>query len=202
MAEPLRFDRNARYGAALVGTLFASYLCVSTDFSAFVEAANYAGTLGTDQPLVDFFEFVLMLGLFVASFVIAPTSGYRRLAAVTLASVVLLLWATVGIERGVGNIVEPVAFWTFITGQGFITLVVGLGGWLIVRERHPLAFVVLGLAVIPPIVSRMIVDASWTSGSYTLVLEGVVIALGIGGAWLAVAIDGFARARSPQHEPA
>lgn len=100
-----------------------------------------------------------------------------------------------GIERGVGNIVDPVEFWTFVTGQGFIALVVGLGGWLIVRERHPLAFVVLLVAVVPPIVSRMIVDASWTSGSYTLVLEGVVIALGIGGAWLAAFIDRWARRR-------
>ena len=55
--------------------------------------------------------------------------------------------AAVGIERGVGNIVDPVEFWTFVTGQGFIALVVGLGGWLIVRERHPLAFVVLLVAV-------------------------------------------------------
>ncbi|WP_404430313.1 hypothetical protein LG299_11455 [Microbacterium lacus] len=196
MAEPLRFDRNARYGAALVGTLFATYLCVSTDFSAFVQAANYAGTLGTDQPLVDLFEYLLMLGLFVVSFSIAPTTAGRRLGAVTLAAVVLLLWAAVGIERGVGNIVDPIEFWTFVTGQGFIALVVGLGGWLIVRERHPLAFIVLLFAVVPPIVSRMIVDASWTSGSYVLVLEGVVIALGIGGAWLAAFIDRWARTRS------
>jgi len=196
MAEPVRFDRNARYGAALVGTLFATYLCVSTDFSAYVQAANYAGTLGTDQPLVDFFEFVLMLGVFVASFITAPTTSARRLGAVTLAAVVLLLWAAVGIERGVGNIVEPVEFWTFVTGQGFVALVVGLGGWLIVRERHPLAFIVLLFAIIPPIVSKMIVDSAWTSGSYTLVLEGVVIVLGIGGAWLAVAIDRWARART------
>lgn len=99
-----------------------------------------------------------------------------------------------GIERGVGNIVDPVEFWTFVTGQGFIALVVGLGGWLIVRERHPLAFVVLLVAVVPPIVSRMIVDASWTSGSYTLVLEGGDRAR-IGGAWLAAFIDRWARRR-------
>jgi hypothetical protein len=54
MASELRFDRNARYGAALVGVLFAGYLNIATDFTAFIQAANYAGALGTDVPAVDF----------------------------------------------------------------------------------------------------------------------------------------------------
>jgi hypothetical protein len=122
-----------------------------------------------------------------------PAGGARRLGAVTLACVVLLLWATVGIERGIGNIVDPVAFWTFVVNQGLITLVVSLGGWLLVRGRHPLAFVVLLLALVPPIISRFLVDAAVTSGVYTLVTEAVVIVLGIGGAWLAVLIDRWMR---------
>jgi len=187
-AEP-RFDRNARYGAALVGVLFAGYLNIATDFSAFIQAANYAGALGTDVPAVDFAEFVLILGIYLAAFILMPASGARRLGAVTLACVALLLWATVGIERGIGNIVEPVAFWTFIVNQGLVTLVVSLGGWLLVRGRHPLAFIVLLLAVVPPIVSRILVDVAVTSGVYTLVTEAMVVVLGIGGAWLAVLID-------------
>ena len=158
MAPALRFDRNARYGAAMVGVLFAAFLNIATDFSAFLQAANYAGALGTDVPAVDFVEYLIILGLYVASFTMMPTTGARRLGAVTLACVVLLLWATVGIERGIGNIDQPVAFWTFVVNQGLITLVVALGGWLLVRGRHPLAFVVLLLAIIPPIVSRILVE--------------------------------------------
>jgi hypothetical protein len=194
-AEP-RFDRNARYGAALVGVLFAGYLNIATDFSTFIQAANYAGALGTDVPAVDFAEFVLILAIYVAAFVLMPASGARRLGAVTLACVALLLWATVGIERGVGNIVDPVAFWTFIADQGLVTMVVSLGGWLLVRGRHPIAFIVLLLALVPPVVSRILVDSSATSGVYTLVIEATVIVLGIGGAWLAVVIDRRVRSRS------
>lgn len=198
MTERLRFDRNARYGAALVGVLFAGYFAIATDFSAFIQAANYAGALGTDVPLVDFVEFVLILVLFNTAFALMPTSFGRRVGAMTLASVVLLLWATVGIERGVGNITEPVAFWTFVVNQGFITLLVALGGWLIVRERHVVCFVVLLLALIPPIVSRILVDSAFTSGAYILIIQGTVIALGIGGAWLAVLIDhAMTRPRHP-----
>jgi hypothetical protein len=180
----------------MVGVMFAAWLNISTDFSAFIQAANYAGALGTDVPAVDFVHYVVMLGLYVVSFVIVPTTGARRLGAVTLASVLLLLWATVGIERGIGNIVEPIAFWTFIVNQGMITLVVALGGWLIVRGRHPLAFVVLLLVLIPPVVSRILVDVSATSGAYALVTEAMVVVLGIGGAWLAVLIDRLMRRRA------
>lgn len=195
MAPDVRFDRNARYGAAMVGVMFAAYLNIATDFSAFIEAANYAGELGTDVPIVDFLQFLVILGLYITSFVLMPTTGARRLGAVTLACVVLLLWATIGIERGIGNINEPVAFWTFVVNQGLITLLVALGGWLLVRGRHPLAFIVLLIVVIPPIVSRILVDVSATSGSYTLVTEAMVIVFGIGGAWLAALIDRLVRRR-------
>jgi len=199
MTEPLRFDRSARYGAALVGTLFAGYLCIATSFDAFIQASNYAGALGTDVPLVDLVEFILILGLFIASFSIMPGSPARRIGAVTLACVVLLLWATVGIERGIGNITDPVWLWTFVLNQGFITLIVSLGGWLLVRGRHPLTFVVLLLALVPPFVSQALVNANVTSGSYTLVTEGMVVVFGVGGAWLAVLIErqlGRRRARA------
>lgn len=189
MAASFPFDRSARYGAALVGTLFAGYLAIAVDFSAFIQASNYAGALGTDVPLVDLVEFVLIVALFVASFAIMPSSGARRLGAVTLACVVLFLWAAVGIERGIGNIVEPVALWTFVANQGLIAIVVSLGGWLLVRGRHPLSFVVLVLAAISPVVSRWIVDAEWTSGAYALITQAVVVVIGVGGAWLAAGID-------------
>ncbi len=189
------FDRGARYGAALVGTLFAGYLCIVTDFEAFIEASNYAGAIGTDVPLVDLVEFVLILALFVTSFAIMPASGARRLAAVTLACAVLLLWAAIGIERGIGNITAPVAFWSFVVDQGLITLIVALGGWLLVRGRHPLCSLVLLLALVPPLVSRALVNASVTSGAYALVIEALVVVLGVGGAWLAALVDRAVRGR-------
>lgn len=200
MSQDLRLDASARYGAALVGVLFAGYLSVATDYSAFVQAANYAGVLGTDIPAVDLFEFLLTLGLFITAFSIFPTSAARRLSAVTLTCVVLFLWATIGIERGVGNVVEPVHLWVFVLDQGMVTLLVALGGWLIVRERSFAAYAVLLLIVIPPIISRALIDSSVTSGAFTLAKIASVIVLGIGGAWLAAMIDRSRRARRRARE--
>jgi len=189
MTDAVRFDRNARYGAALVGTLFAAYLNVATDFTAYIQGAAYRGSLGSDVPLVNMVQFGLIVVLSVASFAIVPGHPGRRLGAVTLAVVVLMLWATFGIERGIGTIREPVGFWFVALDQGLITLVVALGGWLLVRGRHPLAFVVLAVAAIPPVAARLMTDASVPGGAYTLVIQGIVVTGGVGGAWAAWAID-------------
>jgi len=189
------FDAGTRYGIALVGVLFAAYLNIDTGFTTFLQAVDFGGTLGSDQSIVNAVQFVLIVGLYVAAFAIAPAPGSRRLAAITLACVVLFLWATFGIERSVGNVAEPVGFWLFVLNQGFITLAVALGGWLLVRARHPLAFVVLLVAIVPPIVAGVLRDASVTSGAYQLIIEAIVVLGGIGGAWAAWAIDRLVRRR-------
>jgi len=189
MAGRLRFDTGARYGAAIVGVLFAAYLNIATDFSAFIQASNYAGSLGTDVPLVNVVQFLTIVGLYVASFSIMPVDGARRVAAVTLACTVLFTWATLGIERGTGSIVHPVAFWQFVLNQGFITLVVGLGGWFIVRGRR-FGWVAFLVVLVPPIVGGALDIAAVTSGTYTLLIEGTVVACGIAAAWLGAFIDG------------
>lgn len=189
-------DAGTRYGIALVGVLFAAYLNIATGFTTFLQAVNFGGTLGSDDSIVNAVQFLTIVGLYIASFAIAPAPGAHRLAAITLACVVLFLWATLGIERSIGNVTEPIDLWLFVLNQGFITLVVALGGWLIVRQRHPLAFVVLAVAVVPPIVAAVLRDASVTSGAYQLVIEGIVVLGGIGGAWAAWAIDRAVRGRS------
>lgn len=197
MTSPrVTFDAGTRYGIALVGVLFAAYLNIATGFTTFLQAVDFGGTLGSDDSIVNAVQFLTIVGLYVASFAIAPAPGAHRLAAITLACVVLFLWATLGIERSIGNVTEPIDLWLFVLNQGFITLVVSLGGWLLVRQRHPLAFVVLIVAIVPPIVAGVLRDASVTSGAYQLIIEGIVVLGGVGGAWAGWAIDRAVRRRS------
>ena len=203
MADPrtfthLKFTDNARYGAAIVGTVFAAYLNIATDFSSYIQASNYAGTLGTDVPLVNFVQFFTIMGLYVTSFALMPVESSRRVSAITLACTVLFTWATLGIERGTGTIVQPVGLWSFVLNQGFVTVVIALGGWLIVRGRR-VGWIAFGLVVVPPLVGHALDLASVTSGAYILVIEATVLVGGVGGAWLAWAIDtGVARAFRPR----
>ena len=186
-------DRSIRYGLGLGLVVMATYLTIATDFSGYLQQTSFAGSASVS--LLGMLQFVLILVLFVAAMAVMPVSGDRRVAAVTYVSVLLLLWATFGIERSVGNIREPVQFWFFVLDQGFVTMVVALGGWLIVRGRHPLSAVVLALAIIPPIVARSLVDASVTSGAYALALEAIVVLGSVAGGMLAWLIDAAVRGR-------
>lgn len=192
--DPAHDGLGRRYGIALGTVVFATYLNIATDFTGYLQST--AITSSAAVSLLGLLQFLLILALYVAAIVIMPASSDRRLAAVTLVCVVLLLWAALGIERNVGNIGPPVAVWSFLLNQGFITLLVSLGGWLIIRGRHPLSFIVLALAVVPPVVSRALNDSAVTSGAYTLVLEGVIVLGGVAGGGIAWAIDVVVRRRS------
>lgn len=194
MAPELRFDRGARYGAAIVGMLAATYLAIVTDFSAIVQSETYAGTIRNDTPIVDVVQFVMIVAAMVASLALLPTSGSRRIYGITVVCVTLFLWATFGLERGAGNITHPVALWTFVLNQGFVTLVAAVGGWVVARGRHPLSWVVVVVAVIPPIVAPILIAANFTTGGYALVMQGIVVAAGLGAVWAAVWIDRRVRA--------
>jgi hypothetical protein len=199
---PTRLDPPTRYGIALGMVVAATYLNIATDFTGYLNQTHYGGSASVS--VLGLLQFAMILVLYVVAFTVMPVGSGRRLAAVTFASVVLLLWATLGIERSVGNLAHPVQLWFVLLNQGFITLLVSLGGWLIVRGRHPLAFVVVALAIVPPLVARALDDASVTSGSYTLTLEGVIAVGGLVGGALAWAIDALARriARRGESAPA
>jgi len=196
MAPELRFDRSARYGAAIVAMLAGAYLAVATDFSAIVQSEVYAGTIRTDAPVVNVVQFLLVLGAMLAAVVMLPTSGWRRLGAFTLVSVVLLLWVTFGLQHAAGNVVHPVTFWRFVLDQGAVALLAAVGGWVIARGRHPWSWSVVVLAVIPALITPLLVENAFPSGAIALISQGTVAVVGIGAVWLAVWIDRRVAARS------
>lgn len=196
MASDLRFGRGARYGAAIVGTMFATYLAIATDFSAIAQSEAYAGTITNDLPFVDAAEFVLVVLSLVAALALLPTSGMRRVAGVTLASVSLFLWATFGLLRGAGHLAELDGLWAIVLNQGFVALVAGVGGWVIARGRHPLSWIVIAVALIPAAVGPRLIEADFTTGGYALVMQGIVVVAGLAAVWAAVGIDAVVERRA------
>jgi hypothetical protein len=192
----LRFDRGARYGAAIVATLFGTYLLIATSFGAIVKAENYVGTIRSDIPLLNIVQFLIIVVTLVTALILLPTSEAHRLGGVTLQIVVLMLFATLGLEQASGNLPDRSGFWQFVLDQGFVTLFVSVGGWVIARGRHPLTWLVVVVAVVPPIVGPILTDYGWNSGSYALVMQGIVIVGGLGAVWLAAWGDRLLRSRA------
>ncbi|MBN9177991.1 MAG: hypothetical protein J0I43_11580 [Microbacterium sp.] len=190
MAPTLAFDRSARYGAAIVAMLVGGYLGVATDFSSIVQSEVYAGTIASDAPLLSIAQFLLVLGSMLAAVVLLPTSGWRRLGAFTLVCVVLFLWVTFGLQHAAGNVVHPVTFWRFVLDQGAVVLLAAVGGWVIARGRHPWSWTVVILAIIPALVTPILVEHSFPSSAIALISQGIVAVVGLGAVWLAVWIDG------------
>lgn len=190
MAPVLAFDRSARYGAAIVAMLVGGYLGVATDFSSIVQSEVYAGTIASDAPLQSLVQFLLVLGSMLTAVILLPTSGWRRLGAVTLVCVVLLMWVTFGLQHAAGNVVHPVTFWRFVLDQGGVVLVAAVGGWVIARGRHPWTWTVNVLAVIPALITPVLVEHSFPSSAIALISQATVAVVGLGAVWLAVWIDG------------
>lgn len=189
MPRRIRLDDRARYGAAVATMVFSTYLAISTNFSAIVQAENYAGTIRTDVPLLDVVEFLLIVGGMVTALVLLPTRWQSRLGAVTLVCVTFFLWATFGIERAAGVVTHPVAFWSFVLDQGFVTLLAAVGGWLIARERHPLTWLLTLVCVAPSIASILIEDINITTGAYALLMLAIVTVGALAAVWIAVPAD-------------
>lgn len=195
MGPRLRFDRGARYGAAVVTQLFATYLAITTDFTAIIQAESYTGSISTDVPLLNVLQFIVILAAFTAALAMLPTPIAGRIGGITLALVVLLLWAALGIERGVGAIVHPVTLWSFVLNQGFVTLLASVGGWLIARGRHPLTWVVAIVAVVPSITAMAIASVDLPLGAYALIMEAAVVVPGLAAVWIAARWDRALAAR-------
>ncbi|SDQ59583.1 hypothetical protein [Microbacterium sp. cf332] len=199
MEHALRTDGDARdgarYGAAVVAAMFATYLAVAFDFSAIVQAELYAGTITNDMPFVDVLQFLLVVVALTVALALLPTAATRRVGGITLSCVTLFLWATFGLLRGAGHLASLDPLWSVVLNQGFVALLAGVGGWVIARGRHPASWVVVAVALLPPLVGPRLVEANVTSGGYALAMQAMVIAGGSAAVWIAAAIDRWMRGR-------
>ncbi len=201
MAERVRFDRSARYGVSIGTMLFAAYLTVATDFSAIIQASNFAGSIGSDVPQVNLVQGFTILALFVASACFMPVSAARRVSAATFASTMLLIWAILGIQRGTGNLGDDNALLEFVLNQGVLALLVAIVSWLILRGRHPVSYVVVLVALVPGVEAALLNSAGASAAALAMTQQITVVVLGIGAAWLAALIDGAVRRSSRQLAP-
>lgn len=180
VATPDRRERRdgARYGMALVATVLGSYL---------LSQWSPVGFVGFDDPLLRLQGIVqLGIGLLVLAggLALAPTALWRAALAAAVVVVPVLLGTVLVIPYLRGDLDLPRLFARMLD-LSILGPAVGLLGWLIVRGRSPLTYLlVLGFLLILP--------AQWAVMFYGIpspVLWGVELVLaaviGIGAAWLA-----------------
>ncbi|MCW1806550.1 hypothetical protein, partial [Brachybacterium squillarum] len=180
VATPDRRERRdgARYGMALVATVIGSYL---------LSQWSPVGFVGYDDSLLRL-QGILQLGIgllvLAGGLALAPTALWRAALAVLVVVVPVLLGTVLVISYLRGDLDLPQPFPRMLD-LSILGPAVGLLGWLIVRGRSPLTYLlVLGFLLILP--------AQWMvmyHGIPSPVLWGVELVLaaviGIAAAWLA-----------------
>jgi len=184
----MHFDTlSARYGASLVTLLFAVYLQINNNFAQFVQSVSLHSGMGADITALLGFQFFFVVSCFVAAFLMAPTTLPRRLIAAGAAVVLLVIWAVFFAGRITGSITLPGGPFlsTVFVSSAYVGALVAVLGWLIVRERPGLSYLVVLLMPLIGVVSWFLLRAAAPAGVTLIVTTLVTAIIGVGAAWAA-----------------
>ncbi|TBN58264.1 hypothetical protein EYE40_13145 [Glaciihabitans arcticus] len=137
-------------------------------------------------------QVLIALGLIVLGFSFAPTSAVRRLLAIGLTVGFVILAFVLAVTRLKGSPFGSAGIPISLTvGNVTFMLVVAVTvGWLIVRERNPLALLFVVVAGVIPLAQWNMMLGGIESGITQLVLMFIGILVFVGVAWLGRAVSG------------
>lgn len=175
--------RGVRYGSSLACVVLGVYLVMQWSPSALMYSAPAALVLQT----------VAQLGLAIAVLLIglalAPTSVARAAIAVVLAVGLLVIVTALFYLRLTGSFLLPVPVLWSVLIPGTAALGSGLLGWLIVRRRHPLTYVLVLGALLPGVVRHLLLMGGAEPGVIWFSDLVTAFVVGVGGAWIAAGIS-------------
>ncbi|HWM33597.1 MAG TPA: hypothetical protein VNR36_05105 [Pseudolysinimonas sp.] len=189
-----RFSYDGRYGAALVAVLLGGYLLLSADVARL--ALGLAGVIAfpPEQTIVLLLQYLFAIAVIVFGFAVSPAASGRRIIAIVLVLVLLVIWTMLYVARLTGS-AAPLPFASgFLTAPSFIVPLALSTGWLIVRERPAITYPLLILSLFGGVVPFLMVLAAQPSAAMQLVQAPLALALGVGIAWLARLIAGAVQA--------
>lgn len=176
--------RGVRYGLSLACVILGVYLVMQWFPSALMYAADPVLVV---QTLV---QFVLAIGVLLIGLAFAPTSVARAAIAALLAVGLLVVATTLFSLRLTGSSLVPVplarvpVFWSVLS-PGTAALGSALLGWLIVRRRHPLTYVLVLGALLPGLARHLLLMSGVESGVTWFSDLVITVVVGVGGAWIA-----------------
>lgn len=183
-----RFSYDGRYGATLVSVVLGGYLLLTTNVSPLALAVVGVGAYPDQQVILLFTQYLFAVAVLVFGLAIAPATSGRRVIAIVVVLIVLVLW-TMLVGARVAGAAGPLPFASgFVVATSFIVPLVTATGWLIVRERPALSYLLLLLTPIGGAVPFFFALNSMPSTVSYLVAMPMAAALGGGIAWVARAI--------------
>ncbi len=180
-----RFTYDGRYGAALVSIVLGGYLLLTANVSQLALAASGVGAYPAEQVVLFLTQFVIAVAVLVFGLAIAPATSGRRVIAVVVVLVLLVVWTMIVAARVTGA-PGPLPFASgFVVPASFIVPIVTATGWLIVRERPAISYLLLLLTVIGGALPVFFTLNAMPSTFSYLAAMPLAAVLGAGIAWLA-----------------
>jgi hypothetical protein len=185
---PITYE--GRYGASVVALVLGGYLLLNTNPAQIATGAAGLGGLPLDLTILLASQFSFAVLVIVFGLAVAPATSARRVAAILIAVVLIVLWAVLTGARVTGSFgpTPPVAG-VFAT-TSFITPLVIAVGWLIVRERPGLTYLLLILTLLGGIIPFFAVLQATSIATLQVLQPILALVLGVGIAWLARLIAG------------
>jgi hypothetical protein len=183
-----RFTYEGHYGASLVALLLGGYLLLNTNLSQLALGLSGRAAFPPEQVVVFLLQYLFAVGVVLLALALAPASPGRRVGAVVVTLILILLWTILFSARITGTAGPLPTATGFIAAPSFIVPLAAVTGWLIVRERPGLSYLVLLLSIIGGAVPFALVLNSMPSVVTQLLLGPLTLVLGVGMAWIARAI--------------
>lgn len=177
--------RGVRYGISLAAVVLGVYLLLQWQPGPLLNMGMGGSSLLVLQSLAMFAIGVLVLACGLA---IAPASPARTVPMALLALVAVPLAAVILYLRVTGALPgRPVWLWNLMT-PGTAALAVAILGWLVVRSRPVLTYVLVVAALLPAIVRFGLLLAGVESPVIWFTDLALSAVVGVGAAWLAAGV--------------
>ena len=199
-----RFTYEGHYGASVVALILGGYLFLNTNLSQLAIGLAGVASYPAEQVAIFLLQFVFAIVVILFGLAVAPATPARRGAAVVAALILIILWTVMFSARITGASGPLPTATGFIASPAFIVPLAVVLGWLIVRERPGITYLVLLLSLIGGAVPFALVLNGASVIVYQLLTAPLVAVLGVGMAWIARAIHaayGSRRAADPYVEP-
>ena len=194
-----RFTYEGRYGASVVALVLGGYLFLNANLAQLVLGLSGFSSFPPEQVLILLTQYLFAVAVILFGLAVAPAEIGRRVIAVVAVLVLLILWTATFGARLTGSVPLPFAS-GFVAAPTFIVPLALVLGWLIVRERPGLGYLVLLLSLIGGAVPFALVLNAAPAGITQLAAAPLALVLGVGMAWIARAIAAAYGARRARDE--